>query len=516
MSKDQLQVSLQNEKELIHLLLNNKNAIESFLESGLSHKHFREEHQSVVAAILESYEIHDVLLTRKSFRDKLQKCKVPKDRISQELAFNSCYAAYANVDDLPLLINKVLEENIQISINEILDRFAKRATENNLVAIKQLVDDCNGILDGTTIFENKTYYEDIRILSKERTQYLQDVRDGKIKEEPRIITGIKEIDYTMVTGLEKGTLTLICADVGGFKSSMMINISLNVWHNGHSVLFVPLEMHRDQMWIRICSRETRLPGEIFTRDVKNMTDDQMRKIHEMNKEWEERSAKFYIMEESGNTSVIKIQRQIERHISIIKPRLVVIDYVANLEAHKERYGRNDLEIGDMLKTMRQMGKDLNFAVLSGAQLGRQALNRLRKVGADRDKPTINSEDIRGSHEYAADADNIYAQLQHPQQPHELLDLYVVKARNGPTVFENGRIRATLDIHPEIGLIQSPSDFQGIDDDADDILGDLVDKTENDISKKGSFFEEDDDIFDYEYSSNKKNTSVQYDEDDDEW
>ena len=43
----------------------------------------------------------------------------------------------------------------------------------------------------------------------------------------------------MGTGLEQGTLTLFCADVGCFKSSMMLNIGMNVWHQGHDVLFVP-------------------------------------------------------------------------------------------------------------------------------------------------------------------------------------------------------------------------------------------------------------------------------------
>ena len=80
-----------------------------------------------------------------------------------------------------------------------------------------MVDDLHDLSDGTAIFSEKTYYDDLKILSKKSIQYIQDVRDGKIKEEPRILTGIKEIDFTMVTGLEKGTLTLICADVGCYK-----------------------------------------------------------------------------------------------------------------------------------------------------------------------------------------------------------------------------------------------------------------------------------------------------------
>ena len=65
----------------------------------------------------------------------------------------------------------------------------------------------------------------------------------------------------------------------------------------------------------------------------------------------------------------------------------------------------DYLISELIDFDDAIGKALDFAVISGAQLGRDALKRIRKDGANKDKPTINSEDIRGSHEYAADADN---------------------------------------------------------------------------------------------------------------
>ena len=208
-----------------------------------------------------------------------------------------------------------------------------------------------------------------------------------------------------------------------------------------------------------------------------------------------------------------------KHIEIFSPKLVVIDYVANLEADKNRYGRNDLEIGDMLKSMRRSGKDLDFAILTAAQLGREALKRIRKTGSNKEKTSINSEDIRGSHEYSADADNIYAQLKSTSQPNELLDLYCVKSRNGPTTFEDGSIRATLDIRPEFGLISSPPQY-GICGDPDDSeedgdykadLEDLMDKAETDkVIEGNSMFVEDDDIYNYnsDFYNNTDNSDIE--------
>ena len=511
---------LQNEKELIYLLLHDKDAIDKFYDFGLTAKNFSQEHQSIVSLILETYDLHNVLLTRKSFKEKLKSYKVPKERISQELAFNSCYASKSSLDDLPVMINMIVEQNVKSSTIKAMQEFQKNKSEkNDIAAIKILINDCQDILDGAGLKENKSYYNDIRDLSKERIKYIEDVRSGKIKEEPLILSGIREIDYTMVNGFEKGTLTLICADVGCFKSCMMLNIGMNVWKAGNNVLFVPLEMTKEQTWRRMCSRESRVRSELITRDIKSLTDEQFEKIKKMDEIWDSYDSKFYVMEDPGNTTVLKIQRQIEKHIDLIKPKLVVIDYVANLEAHKERYGRNDLEIGDMLKTMRQMGKDIGFSVLSGAQLGRGALNRIRKTGSNRDKASINSEDIRGSHEYAADADNIFAQLKSVSQPNELLDIFCVKSRHGPTVFENGNIRATLNIHPEYGLITSPHYGEMIGEDGeegkngdaysyDDDLGDLLDKSETDnVLNDSSMFSEDDNMYDYTFYDKDDNSDI---------
>jgi replicative DNA helicase len=503
--------TLQNERNLIYLLLHSKDAIDKFYDFGLTADNFSDTHKYIVTLITEAYDSYGILLTRKSFKEKLKLYNIPKERIAHEVAFNSCYAARSDSNDLPMIANKIIHSNVEISITKTFGEYKKnKPADGNLVALKKMVDSFQDIIDGATVSKGEGYFGDIRELTKERIKYIEDVRDGKIVEDPLILSGIREIDYTMVNGFEKGTLTLICADVGGYKSAMMLNIGLNVWKSGYNVLFVPLEMTRDQMWRRACSREARVRSEFITRNIKNITAEQMGKIRAMEEAWNSYQSKFFIMEEPGNTTVFKIQREIEKHIEIFKPKLVVIDYVANLEAHKERYGRNDLEIGDMLKTMRQMGKDLDFAVLSAAQLGRTALNRIRKSGSNRDKASINSEDIRGSHEYAADADNIFAQLKSASQPNELLDIFCVKSRHGPTIFENESTRATLDVHPEYGLICSSSYGNPVGEDGEDgedggvysydeDLGDLMDKAEEDkVVDAGSDFNEEDNMYNHTF------------------
>ena len=65
-------LSLQEERELIYLLLHKKEAISIFFDSGLIPDQFNEEHRPVIHAISEAYDNHNVLLTRKTFKEQLK------------------------------------------------------------------------------------------------------------------------------------------------------------------------------------------------------------------------------------------------------------------------------------------------------------------------------------------------------------------------------------------------------------------------------------------------------------
>lgn len=480
------------QQDIIYLLLNHKEAIEKVVSANISAAHFDDDFQHIVSYILELYETHSALLTRKAFRDSLNNYSVAKEAISKEISFDSCFISKSDINDLPLLIKKIIDYRLETSIIEVLDKFKhNKAKHGNFFAIKELSEKTGAIISNFGVDQEDCFYNNITSLSKDKIEYIEKFIKGEIVEAPHVVTGIKEIDYTMATGLEIGTLTLFCSDVGSYKSTMMLNIAMNVWQSGYDVLFVPLEMHRDQMWRKAMARDARINSRLLISDMKKLTEANLERIREVEKQWEEygKKAQFFIMQEPGNTTVVSIKKVIEKNISRIKPRLVVIDYVANLEAHKNRYGRNDLEIGDMLKSMRQMGKDLGFAVISGAQLGRDALKRLRKAGAMKEKTSINSEDIRGSHEYAADADNIYAQMKSSSQPNELLELFCVKARNGTTTFEDDSIKAILDVFPQFGFIRSQVLGAGMGD-VDDIIGTMIDKSDStEVTKNVKTFED---------------------------
>ena len=240
------------------------------------------------------------------------------------------------------------------------------------------------------------------------------------------------------------------------NSAMMLNVAVDIWKTrGKKVLIVPLEMPRDKWVQRMVSRETKIPFE------------KIEHPHQLQKEEWDKIQKncddiadydqFYIMETAERIPVSFLRKEIEAHIDIFKPDVIVVDYIANLipEAGSNN-ARNDLQIGEMLKDLRQMGKpkmgihENGFAVISGAQIGREGLKRFRKTGAI--KGSFHSEDLRGSQEYSADADNIFGQMKDPNN-NGRLHCYVIKTRYGTGIFPNGSTKTSLEVQGAIGLIE---------------------------------------------------------------
>jgi replicative DNA helicase len=453
MTKD----SLKTEQQFIYLLLNNKNLVGDWLDSLVRKEYFNQDHLIILTAIEECFN-KDVILTRKSFLSLVNKISSPQKRLEQEIVFQDCSLAVADKNDFPLLSSSIIENYLKRESIKSIEKYTKDikkiGVQSSLIELSSSLNDLN---EGSGAVKEEIIYDDITSFSESHIKYVDGIRSGEIKEPPRVLCGISEIDETMKVGFKEGHLTLFCADVGGFKSTMMLNIAMNIWQQGHNVLFVPIEMAEDMMYKKAWAREAKVNSENIM-DPTKLSDEERGRLVEAQSRWNQYDSKLFMLHMPRETKVSSIKRQIEKYLTIFKPRIVVIDYIDNMDPDTDRKGRYDLEISDMLKKLRKTGQNLGFSVVSGAQLGRDALKRIRAASSSKTEVMINSEDIRGAHSFAMDADTIYAQFINPTQK-SLLDLFVIKARYGDRRFPNGKFKATLFVTPEIGLIESEEDFE---------------------------------------------------------
>lgn len=356
-------------------------------------------------------------------------------------------------------IDYVAQEDLEVLIEECKNSFYFRFLKSELDGIKndkspdfhkklqKLGDNINKCLS-----VNSANVFDFHDTAENFSPFIESLKKKAVEPENRITCGIKEIDECMVVGFRPGTLTLTVADVGGGKSTMMLNIAYNLFKRGHNVLFLPLEMPWEEIYKKFLSRETLIEFEKFARP-ELMSDRDWEVLDKKNKEILHLKQKLMWGDVSSRPTVQEIKRAVESKLHYFKPDVVVIDYIANIKPD----GKVDnwLAIGDILKDLRAFGKQCGFAILSAAQMTRDGIKKLKN---DKDQTkTPGSEDLRGSHEYSADADNIFAQSPSPDEPNRKMLLYCIKARYGKKTFD-GKSYAILDFYPEFSKIDSSNSY----------------------------------------------------------
>jgi replicative DNA helicase len=456
-----------HQRKILHLVLNNKDRYDDFI-SDLKPEFFSTEYRPLVAAIAAMH-VRGSILTKNSYSDFIGKSVemgdysewtgVPKDasknmvQLSEAAVFSKIVNTETASDaDFDFYADKLKEHYARERANSLLSEYSTtakgdifKATADLSEAMKSLAGEADS---GTARFLDGADFGN--------TEWLKNLEHRRTAPEERLLTGFPEIDYCISVGLKPGMLSLFVADVGGFKTTMMLNIALNIFKMyNENVLFVPLEMPAEMLYHKVISREARVDLEKLEHADK-LTDSEFERVKREVEKWKEIQHKFVMLDPKNRLRVSDIRKLIEQNYAWFKPKVVVVDYISILrpEAVNER-APNHEQIGHMCKDLRQLGRTMGFSVISAAQLSRDAIKKHRKEKEG--QQTVGSEDVRGSHDFSADSDNIFAQVPMPSQPSEKLQIFCIKARYGKKVFKDGKPYAVLNVAPEIGRISSEQD-----------------------------------------------------------
>lgn len=135
------------EKQLIYLLLHNKECLRKFSQTKIEQWDFTDEHRGqIVEQILQAYNKHQVLLTRQQMLQNIETIPVPKQKIAVELAFNICYMSSTSPDNFPWLLEQLKTKIKENQITKALGRFkVDRDNAGTDVAVKNLRNDLQKI-----------------------------------------------------------------------------------------------------------------------------------------------------------------------------------------------------------------------------------------------------------------------------------------------------------------------------------------------------------------------------------
>ena len=238
---------------------------------------------------------------------------------------------------------------------------------------------------------------------------------------PGLSTGLKDLDK-FILGLNKGELILIAARPAMGKTSIALNIAMDVAKNSDKTVAVfSLEMSREQLvqpFPAGCGpSQNMLTGQL--------SPDEWRRLASAAQLV---SATDMRIDDNSMLTVAEMNAQCRRLSNL---GLVVIDYLQLMQSAggKSSYNENRQQaVSDISRMLKIMAKELNVPVICLSQLNRAAVGRSDK------RPMLN--DLRDSGAIEQDADVImFLHREEYYDPNtedkNIAEVIVAKQRNGP-------------------------------------------------------------------------------------
>ena len=209
---------------------------------------------------------------------------------------------------------------------------------------------------------------------------------------PGLSTGLRDLDVK-INGLNKSDLLLIAARPAMGKSSLALNIGVNVAKKyDKTVAVFNLEMSREQLAMRLLSGESFVDSQKL--NTGKLNDDEWEKLAMASAALSQTDIRI---DDNPSVTVAEMNAKLRRVENL---GLVVIDYLQLMTG--SGYGRNSDNrvqvVGEISRSLKIMAKELNVPVICLSQLSRAVESRTDK------RPMMS--DLRESGAIEQDADVI--------------------------------------------------------------------------------------------------------------
>lgn len=244
-------------------------------------------------------------------------------------------------------------------------------------------------------------------------------------EFPGLSTGLHDLDHK-INGLNKSDLLLIAARPGMGKTSLALNIALDVAKkSAKTVAFFSLEMSREQLAMRLLSNESFVDNQKLL--TGRLTEEEWTKIGIASSALSQTDIR---VDDNPSISVAEMNAKCRRLDNL---GLVLIDYLQLMTSAGTGQTSNNANrvqvVSDISRALKIMAKELNVPVICLSQLSRANESRTDK------RPMLS--DLRESGAIEQDADEVLFiyrdDYYHPDTPEKnVAEIIVAKNRHGET------------------------------------------------------------------------------------
>ena len=207
-------------------------------------------------------------------------------------------------------------------------------------------------------------------------------------------TGLKDLD-SKINGLNKSDLMILAARPGMGKTSLALNIALNVAKKSHKTVAVfSLEMSKEQLGMRLLSNESFVDNEKLL--TGKLTEEEWMKISIASSALSQTDIR---VDDNPSITVAEMNAKCRRLDNL---GLVVIDYLQLMTSAggDKKSGENRVNVvSDISRALKIMAKELNVPVICLSQLSRSSEKR-----GENKRPMLS--DLRESGSIEQDADEV--------------------------------------------------------------------------------------------------------------
>lgn len=403
------------------------------------------QHQIIWASILdlwEKLEPIDILTVSQKLKDSKQLEKVGGRAYITDLA-----SAIATTANARWYAERLREDSNKRQLIKIIGDAKTKAYDGK--PLEEIISDLitkTGQIEKFTSRQRVMSLGEVMPLAMKELERRQQNRD-KI---PGVPTGLYHLDEK-IWGFNPGELILLAARPSMGKTAMALNIAMNVSvHYGLPVLFVSLEMNKDQLAFRLLASKANFNARKFkTGDIT-----QWELENELHKHAQGLSGlPFDVIDDSmGVTSiddlisVIESQRRAKNLKKGEKPyALIVIDYIQLMESLNQE--NRVLEISEISRKAKKLAAYLEVPVLALSQCSRMVEQRQNK------RPMLS--DLRESGSLEQDASIVMFiyrdEVYNPNSGDKgMAEIIIAKNRDGETATVPQRFRADRQRFESVG------------------------------------------------------------------